>query len=230
MTDPNRAAGAALLRNMRWLPGLLALGLVLIVTPLRAQDAGRLILEQPFPYTAKDMTIQNMLLEMAHKTTVPIIPAAGLSGRADLENSTGSLRDALEDLSGRGLALWWFDGAAIHVEPPEAMTSKLLPLQNVPMADLRRELRAVGLDSPEWPLLGAPDAGIARLVAPQGYVQAVEAVISAMAARQQARGQSGLPLIIRGPGRLRDRITPPPAVLSAPVPGGMTDQARKDRP
>lgn len=216
MTDPDRAAGAALLRATRRHPGSLLRGLAVLVLagvglvalPARAQPVDRFVLDQPFPYAAKDVTLTTMLHEMAQKTQVPVIPAQGLAGRGDLDNSGGSLRDALDRLGAQGLALWWFDGAAVHVEPPEALTSRLIALQGVTMADLRGQLRTLRMDDPRWPLIGGADAQMVRLVAPQGYVQAIEAVIAALAQAQASRDAAGLPVIIRGPGRGRAAAAP----------------------
>lgn len=244
MIDPTRAAGAAPLRQTRrQIPGLLW-GLVLLVIagfgpvlpPAQGQPADGFVLERPFPYSAKDETLLTMLHAMTQKTRVPVIPAEGVSGRGNLDNSGGSLRDALDQLTQGGLGLWWFDGAAVHVEPPTALTSRLISLRGVPLPMLKHQLRVLGLEDDRWPLIGGGDARMARLVAPQGYAEAVEAVIASLTERPGARGEDTLPVIIRGPGRLRGAepvMTPTmtqPAARHAVPPAPAAPQSRKDIP
>ncbi|GLS81601.1 hypothetical protein [Paracoccus marinus] len=164
------------------------------------------VLYQPFPYEAKDVALTDMLQQMTIKTGVPVIAAQGLAGRVSVANGSGSLRDALDQVSGDAGLLWWFDGAAVHVEPASAMTSRLLPLQGVSMPALREQLDAVGMAHTSYRMIANDRASVVRVVAPRGYTDALAEVIAAMAAERSARadgGRSGMPLIIRGPARQR---------------------------
>lgn len=67
------------------------------------------VLYQPFPYEAKDVALTDMLQQMTIKTGVPVIAAQGLAGRVSVANGSGSLRDALDQVSGDAGLLWWFD-------------------------------------------------------------------------------------------------------------------------
>lgn len=169
------------------------------------------ILYQPFPYEAKDVALTDMLQQMTMKTGVPVIAAQGLAGRVDVSNSSGSLRDALDQVAGDAGLLWWFDGAAVHVEPASAMTSRLLPLQGITMPDLREQMDAVGMAHTDYRMIANDRASVVRVVAPRGYTDALAEVIAAMAAERSARadGSRGdLPVVIRGPARQRRAASP----------------------
>lgn len=223
---------------------LVVLSLIVAPLPLAAQAEGSvdspasaavpaiddpemrvLLLEQPFPYEAKDVALTELLHEMSQKTSLPIVVGDGVSGRADVSNVGGSVRQLLDRLSDDGRVRWWFDGAAVHVEGP-VMVSRLLPLQGVHPSDLREALRAIGLTANEYPMLAGGDARMVRIVAPQGYVDAVEQTIAALAAEVAPKAPAALPIIIRGPGRARPQRDPrgwdPRAVdpgYNAPYPG-----------
>lgn len=157
------------------------------------------VLGLPFPYEAKEVSIEAMLQDLTRKTQVPVISTKPLSGRVTISNQSGTLRDVLEALTDQGQALWWFDGSAIHLEPISSTVSQLIPLQGIRVDLLLSQLRAVGLENPQYPIRAASDAEMIRLVAPQAYVDAVSEVIATMAAARSASGgRSGLPNIIRG--------------------------------
>lgn len=236
MTDDTRASPVSGSRPARpgqrhgsgrlVLAGFLALTMGL--APLRgasqAPDDGAmrvLLLEQPFPYEAKDVALTEMLHEMSQKTGLPVIVGEGVSGRAEVSNLRGSVRDLLQRLAEDGRISWWFDGAAVHVEAA-AMVSRLLPLKGVRPADLREALRGVGLTANEYPMLAEGNARMVRIVAPQGYVEAVQQTIDALAAELAPKGPASLPVIIRGPGRARaggrtDWAMPPYAYGAVPA-------------
>lgn len=164
---------------------------------------GGLLIEQPFPYEAKDVALTEMLHELSQKTGLPVVVGSGLSGRADIANLGGSIRSLLDGLSSEGQVSWWFDGAAVHVEAPQ-MVSRLLPLNGVRAEDLRAALRAVGMTGGEYPMIAEPGARMVRIVAPQGYAEMVEQTIAALSAEAKAKTTGTLPIIIRGPGRAHD--------------------------
>lgn len=178
-------------------------------------DLGPLLIEQPYPYEAKDVALTDMLHELSHKTGLPVVVGAGVSGRADIANVGGSVRSLLDGLADAGRVSWWFDGAAVHVEPAE-MTSRLLPLNGVRAEDLRAALRAVGMTAGEYPMIAEPGARLIRIVAPQGYVDMVEQTIAALAAEAKSKGTAALPVIIRGPGRARQMPLRSPGWAAAP--------------
>ena len=189
--------------------------------PLHAQDAtpqgqvdaagvrnelaefGMLMLAQPFPYEARDVAVTEVVRQMAQRTGVPVIAAEGLAGRVSVDNAGGTLRDVLDSLTEGGQAVWWFDGAAVHVEPPGAVVSRLIPLQGVRLADLRAQVKALQMDDSDWPLIASGDASAVRVVGPQGYAEAIVELVAALAANVAARPEPQLPVIIRGPGRRR---------------------------
>ena len=202
---PPAAARAGRGTRVLGLAGVLviALGRASSALPAPVQGAGdqtfrALLLEQSFPYQAKDVTLTDLMHEMSRRTGLPVVVGDGLTGRADVQNADGSVRGLLDRLADEGRIAWWFDGAAVHVEGP-ALVSRLLPLAGVRPADLDKALRAVGLTATEYPMLAEPDSHMIRIVAPPGYVETVEQTIAALAADKAPVAQE-LPIIIRGPG------------------------------
>lgn len=201
----------------------IVLALLVALVPLAAPaqdraetDMRALLVEQPFPYEAKDVTLTEMLHDLSHKTGVPVVVGDGVSGRVDIANLGGSVRTLLDALTDQGRISWWFDGAAVHVEQPQ-MASRLLPLNGVRVEDLRAALRAVGMTAGEYPMIAEPGSRLVRIVAPQGYVEMVEQTIAALAAEAKAKEAPALlPIIIRGPGRARPaRLRSPAGVAPA---------------
>lgn len=180
-----------------------------------------LLLEQSFPYQAKDVTLTDLMHEMSRRTGLPVVVGDGLTGRADVQNADGSVRGLLDRLADEGRIAWWFDGAAVHVEGP-ALVSRLLPLDGVRPADLDKALQAVGLTATEYPMLAQPDSHMIRIVAPPGYVETVEQTIAALAADKAPAGAQALPVIIRGPGSAARRpgAWAPGGYGAGPVPTG----------
>lgn len=164
------------------------------------------VLESPFPYRANDVQIEALLQEMTQKTGVPVMAAKGSDGRVTLSNPDGSLRDALDGMARQGQVVWWFDGVAVHVEPAETVVSQLIGLDGVSVGELRNEMRELGLSDPQYPLRAGAEAGMIRIVAPQGYIDAVSELATHMAAaRAPDAVQKGLPTIIRGKSWRYDR-------------------------
>ncbi|AGT08886.1 hypothetical protein [Paracoccus aminophilus] len=161
------------------------------------------ILDRPFPYQAKEVGIEAMLQDVTAKTGVPVILSDKIGGSVTLDNPEGRLRDALAELTGQGKALWWFDGSALHVEPPANMVSRLIGLDGFGVEALRRQLDAVGLANAQYPLRAESDAEMVRVVAPRGYAEAVAELAAHMAAARKSdepKKTRGLPNVIRGRG------------------------------
>ncbi|RMC34933.1 hypothetical protein C9E81_12655 [Paracoccus alkanivorans] len=178
--------------------------LALLVLPVAGQGVlvmQKDILAHPFPYRANDVQIEAVLQEMTQKTDIPVIAAEGVGGRVTISNPDGSLRDALDDMASQGHMVWWFDGVAVHVEPAGTVVSRLIGLDGVPVDELRNQMRELGLSDPHYPLRAGAEAGMIRVVAPQGYIDAVSELVEHMAAASAPDAKSkGLPTIIRGNG------------------------------
>ncbi|SMO45689.1 hypothetical protein [Paracoccus laeviglucosivorans] len=161
------------------------------------------VLERPFPYQANGVRIEAMLQDLTAKTQVPVIPSETLGGTVSMSSPDGTLRDALGEISRQAGAIWWFDGRAVHVEPAANMVSRLIGLDGFTVQDLRDQMREIGLEDPQYPLRAGPDAEMARVVAPRGYVDAVAELAAHMAAARQPEKQGpekDMPRVIRGRG------------------------------
>ncbi|MFV0385998.1 hypothetical protein [Paracoccus sp. (in: a-proteobacteria)] len=141
-----------------------------------------------------------MLQDLAQKTDVPVIASAALQGTVSLSNPDGTVGDVLDTLSRQGHLVWWFDGIAIHVEPPADMVSRLIALDGVSVGALRQQMEEVGLADPKYPILAGSGAQMVRVVSPKGYADAVDELAKHMSAvRKEAQTEEGdLPRIIRG--------------------------------
>lgn len=184
---------------------------------------GLLMLAQPFPYEARDVAVSEVIRQMSLRSGIPMIAAEGLSARVNVANAEGTLRDVLDSLATGGQIVWWFDGAAVHVEPPSALVSRLVPLKGVPLSELRAQMQALQMDETAWPLVASGDAQAVRVVGPQGYADAVAELVAALAAGVEAVADDRLPIIIRGPGRRRGPLgaggwTADPASPAVPYP------------
>ncbi|WBU57175.1 hypothetical protein [Paracoccus sediminicola] len=163
------------------------------------------MLELPFPYEANEVQIEAMMQDVMSKTDMPVILAENLGGRVSVSNPDGTLRDLLDEMARDGKAAWWFDGRAIHIEGAGSMVSRLIPLNGFSIGELRDQLAETGLASDRYPLRGGADAEMARLVAPQGYADAVAELAAHMTATREetAPAEKRLPTVIRGRGRVR---------------------------
>lgn len=154
----------------------------------------------PFPYEAKGAAAKGVLQDIAQKSGIPVITPDNISGTVDLSNERGSVRDALDLVTAQSNAVWWFDGAAVHVEPASALVSRLIGLEGITFGQLQSQMKAVGLDDPQYPLRASSNAEMVRVVAPEGYVTAVETLAKHLASQRPTAEapRPGLPVILRG--------------------------------
>ncbi|TWI35147.1 type III secretion protein C [Paracoccus sulfuroxidans] len=161
------------------------------------------VLENPFPYEAKEVGVEAMLQDLTRKTQVPVIVSKPIGGKLTLSNQDGSVRDALNMMSDQGQGIWWFDGSAVHVEPPGSIVSQLIGLDGITVTQLRDQMRAVGLENEQFPLRADANAEMVRIVAPQGYVDAVAELITHMVESRNPETGGHMPRIIRGRSQLQ---------------------------
>lgn len=154
----------------------------------------------PFPYEAKGAEAKSVLQDISRNVGIPMIIDAKISGNVDLSNARGSVRDALDTVTGQTNSVWWFDGAAVHVEPASALVSRLIGLNGITFGQLQAQIKAIGLEDPQYPLRASPNAEMVRIVAPAGFADAVETLANHMAELRHAEGPEriGRPVILRG--------------------------------
>lgn len=170
------------------------------------------ILRKPFPYAATNVDINRVVVDLGTMAGIPVLASEDLEGIISVSNPRGAVEDALLSIADQVPIVWWFDGAAVRIEPQNQMTSKLVSLGQTQFQDFISELRAMSLYDGRFAIRPASSGGFVRMVAPAGYVAEAELLIDQMNAprnhqvcqRQNADGSineiivAGLPIVLRG--------------------------------
>lgn len=180
------------------------------------------VLSEPFPYEAKDVTMQSLAKELTQKTGIPVIGNRPSGGSFAVDNTGGSVRQLLDRLEADGRTLWWWDGGAIHFEAPDSITSTLIPLQGVSVDELIQQVSALGIDDVKYPIMSNPDARFVRVVGPQGYVDALRELIGNMGSANAPAMAGQMPVIIRG----RSPLPPAQSGQGQTAPGQQVPQGQ----
>lgn len=191
------------------------------------------LLDLPFPYEATETEVSQIASTLSARTSLPVRLSAEGIGPVTIRNREGSVRDLLDQLGSTSNLVWWIDGVAIHLEPRDTVTSRLVVVRGLPLDDIERNLGVFDLDDARFPLAATADAGVVRVGGPAGYVDAVAGLIETLVANRQRRtagpasADPTLPRIFRG-----GRGAEIPAAAPAPGPAAdtPTDPTAAPRP
>ncbi len=77
---------------------------------------------------------------------------------------------------------WYYDGMVLSISAVSEATTRLLPLQGVPLDTLKEGLRAADVLDPRYPIRPGPTPGIVQASGPPHYLDFVQKSLSAMVA------------------------------------------------
>lgn len=163
-------------------------------------------LAMDFPYEASDASAQQIFLDVSRRAGIVARLGDGVSGNVTIEGGGRSLVEVLNETSSQLSATWWFDGAILHVDSDETLSTVFVDPMGLSVRTIERELEALGLYDPRFALRASSNGAILRISGPRGYVDQVIALIETLnqSRRFGAPVRDGdtsayyLPRIIRG--------------------------------
>lgn len=119
---------------------------------------------------------------------IAIISHGDIDGNLSISNPDGTVADVLSAIENQTNVVWWFDGSSVRLEPRSALASSLIPLGEVTAYELDQELKSLNLEDDRFPVWPSVSGDFVRLVAPEGYVQEAEKVVTYLNASKSPKG------------------------------------------
>jgi type II secretory pathway component GspD/PulD (secretin) len=148
-------------------------------------DEDRDILTMEFPYQAIDAPLEQVLLDISRRSGIIVQQGQGVEGTVTIEGTESTLVEVLSAASAQAGLVWWFDGTILRVDSEETLTTRFIDPQGLSIANIERELRALGIYEPRFVLRASSNGSIVRVSGPQSYVDQVIALIETMNAARR---------------------------------------------
>ena len=173
------------------------------------------ILAMELPLQTSGIELNQALREIGRVSGVPVIAAQGLRGTVALRDSGATLGEALDEVAAQSDTVWWYDGAALRFEDRAGMTSRLIALPGVPGDLVLRQVAALGLEDPRYPVRLAEGGEFLRVVGPAGYGEAVAELVTLIAAQigQRHKAVQGALRAANDPGAAEVDLTGLPVII-----------------
>jgi type III secretion protein C len=144
---------------------------------------------EPYDYVVIDRDLGDALRDFARNHAIAVVIDPAVRGRIARRGGAPDSRGFLDALATEFNFVWYFDGLALHVSPPEATRSRFFRTAEVDPAALVRTLTDLRIYDERFGVTEAPEDGIAWISGPPRYIELVEQV---------------------RPGALTDAAAPPP--------------------
>ncbi len=178
-------------------PGAICVGLALLASPL-ASAAEPKWPSAPYGYVVVDQDLRTVLTQFGANTGLRIALSDAVQGQVRGRLPSVPPREFLDTLAQSFGLDWYFDGAVISVSAASEAQARLLSLQGVGFAKLRKGLASAGLIDPRFQLRPGASPDIALVSGPPRYVALVQQAVTALSSEKEVKGNSPSVVIIRG--------------------------------
>lgn len=131
---------------------------------------------EPYDYVVIDRDLGDALRDFARNHGIAVVMDPAVRGRIARRTGAPDSRSFLDALATEFNFVWYFDGLALHVTPPEANRSRFFRTDEVDPAALVRTLTDLRIYDERFGVTEAPDEGIAWISGPPRYIELVEQV------------------------------------------------------
>lgn len=161
------------------------------IFPLIGSVAADTVLNREFPYQASQVAVGQVIADLGRASDLVVRVGEGVDGTVTLRNASGTVGDVLNETAAQIGAVWWYDGAIVHLEPASETTSAFVNPRGLTRAFIDREMDALGLSDPRFALWATGDEGVIRVSGPRGYVEQVVALIGTLIEVRHSRTGGG---------------------------------------
>ena len=155
---------------LRWVA---AVALLSIAAPAHTAELPRIA---PYDYMVIDRNLPDALRDFARNHGIAVVIDPGVRGRVARREGAADSRAFIDALATEFNFVWYFDGLALHVSPPDSMRSRFFRTAELDPAALVRTLTELGIYDPRFGVTEAAEEGIAWISGPPRYIELVEQV------------------------------------------------------
>ena len=135
----------------------------------------------PYPYIIKDQELGQVLQEFGTNTKFKTVISAALTQKVTGAVSTANPREFLDSLSRQYSMDWYYDGLALYFSPESETVTRFLKIDNVPYAQLKKELEKQGLSASRFTLKPAQGNKLISVTGSPHFHEVVGQTLNAIA-------------------------------------------------
>jgi type II secretory pathway component GspD/PulD (secretin) len=208
------------LKGPEWLAALLivAVALVGLNPSVRASEP-----KWPpgqYKYLVIDQDIKEVLTEFGRNIDVPVEVSDQVKGRLRGQLPVATAREFLNQLCESYGLVWYFDGAALHINAKSEIKTELINIGRLPVKNVTDELDKLGIADPRFPVRTTADGAVISVSGPTPFIALVRQTLTAMAraaspvVREEKSGDEIRVRVFRG-----NTSALPEPVTALPMPG-----------
>src|SRR5262249_16782908 len=129
---------------------MVALALVALNAPVRASEPNWP--PGPYKYLVIDQDIKEVLTEFGRNIDVPVEVSDQVKGRLRGQLPVATAKEFLNQLCESYGLIWYFDGAALHVNAKSEIKTELINIGRLPAKNVTDELTKLGIADPRFPV------------------------------------------------------------------------------
>jgi type III secretion protein C len=145
----------------------------------------------PYKYLVIDQDVKGVLVEFGRNVGLPVDVSDQVKGRLRGQISTATAREFLDGLCESYGLVWYFDGAALHVNAKTEVRTELVPIGRLPPAEAAEKLKALGVSDSRFPVGTTEDTGFVSVSGPPPFLSLAWKTLTTLANRLPPRDDSG---------------------------------------
>src|SRR5262249_11295958 len=106
-----------------------------------------------------------------------------VKGRLRRQLSTTTAREFLDALCENYGLVWFFDGAALHVNAKTEVRAELVSIGRMPPGEVAEKLNALGISDTRFPVRATEDTGVVSVSGPPPFLSLARQALTALARR-----------------------------------------------
>lgn len=207
-------------KGPEWLAALLIVAVALgwLSVPVRASEP-----KWPpgqYKYLVIDQDIKEVLTQFGRNIDVPVEVSDQVKGRLRGQLPVATAREFLNQLCESYGLVWYFDGAALHINAKSEIKTELINIGRLPVKNVTDELDKLGIADPRFPVRTTADGAVLSVSGPTPFIALVRQTLTAMvraaspAVREEKSGDEIRVRVFRG-----NTSALPAPVTALPMPG-----------
>lgn len=169
------------LKGPQWLAALL-----IVAVALAGMNASVRASEPKWPqgqykYLVIDQDIKEVLTEFGRNIDVPVEVSDQVKGRLRGQLPVATAREFLNQLCESYGLVWYFDGAALHINAKSEIKTELINIGHLPAKNVTDELDKLGIADPRFPVRTTADGAVISISGPTPFISLVRQTLTAMA-------------------------------------------------
>jgi type II secretory pathway component GspD/PulD (secretin) len=165
----------------RVLPGLVFTAALMAIGPVLCADLP--LPPGPYRYLVVDQDIKGVLVEFGRNVDLPVDVSDQVKGRLRGQISTTTAREFLDGLCESYGLVWYFDGAALHINAKTEVRSELVSTGRLSPREAAEKLSALGISDARFPVRTTEDSGVVSVSGPPPFLSQTRQTLTALGRR-----------------------------------------------